>query len=173
MVYRCRRHGGRYYGQFTTAPRPRTPFERNYSDRKLRSPRLRGYGINEKTVIAVKRRGRADGTQSAQEHRLSAVEEAAIVSLRDQARQPLDDVYIPLKDVIPHLSRSSLYRFPQRHGISRLPRLIEAVGLRLFLPNSWTRDQDRMAKAGVPEPKRIARTKPQTARFAALRIRRD
>ncbi|MEZ2223544.1 IS701 family transposase, partial [Rhizobium sp. RCC_161_2] len=37
------------------------------------------------------------------------------------------------------------------------------VGLRLFLPESWTSDQDRMVKAGVPEPMRISRTKPEIA----------
>jgi IS30 family transposase len=35
---------------------------------------------------------------------------------------PLDDVYVALKDVIPHLTRSSLHRCLQRHGISRLPK---------------------------------------------------
>ena len=45
---------------------------------------------------------------------LSVLEEAAIVSLKVQARLPLDDVYIALKDVIPHLSRSSLHRFLHR-----------------------------------------------------------
>lgn len=41
---------------------------------------------------------------------LSPMEEAAIVALRVQARLPLDDVYIALKDVIPHMTRSSLRR---------------------------------------------------------------
>ena len=53
---------------------------------------------------------------------LSPMEEAAIVALRVQARLPLDDVYIALKDVIPQLTRSSLHRCLQRHGISRLPK---------------------------------------------------
>jgi transposase InsO family protein len=53
---------------------------------------------------------------------LSPMEEAAIVALRVQARLPLDDVYIALKDVIPPLTRSSLHRCLQRHGISRLPK---------------------------------------------------
>jgi len=53
---------------------------------------------------------------------LSPMEEAAIVALRVQARLPLDDVYIALKDVIPHLTRLSLHRCLQRHGISRLPK---------------------------------------------------
>ena len=53
---------------------------------------------------------------------LCAMEEAAIVALRVQARLPLDDIYLALKDVTPHLSRSSLHRCLQRHGISRLPK---------------------------------------------------
>ena len=38
-----------------------------------------------------------------------------------------------------------------------------AVGLRLFLPESWTRDDDRMERAHVPEAWRIPRTKPEMA----------
>ena len=37
------------------------------------------------------------------------------------------------------------------------------VGLRLFLPASWTDDATRMARAGVPEAARAARTKPEIA----------
>jgi SRSO17 transposase len=37
------------------------------------------------------------------------------------------------------------------------------VGLRLFLPSTWTDDPARCAKAGVPETARIAQTKPQIA----------
>lgn len=37
------------------------------------------------------------------------------------------------------------------------------VGLRLFLPESWTGDPSRMARAGVPEPFRDARSKPEMA----------
>lgn len=37
------------------------------------------------------------------------------------------------------------------------------VGLRLFLPESWINDPDRMAKAGVPAPLRMPRTKPEIA----------
>jgi hypothetical protein len=44
------------------------------------------------------------------------------MALRVQARLPLDDVYIVLKDVIPHLTRSSLHHCLQRHAISRLPK---------------------------------------------------
>ena len=37
------------------------------------------------------------------------------------------------------------------------------VGLRLFLPQSWTGNPARMMHAGVPEPWRTARTKPEIA----------
>jgi SRSO17 transposase len=38
-----------------------------------------------------------------------------------------------------------------------------AVGLALFLPETWTGDPDRMARAGVPEDRRAARTKLEIA----------
>jgi len=38
-----------------------------------------------------------------------------------------------------------------------------AVGLRLFLPESWTGDADRMTRAGVPEACRSPRSKPEIA----------
>ena len=37
------------------------------------------------------------------------------------------------------------------------------VGLRLFLPESWTDDPERMARARVPEDRRTALTKPEIA----------
>ena len=37
------------------------------------------------------------------------------------------------------------------------------VGLRLFLPESWTDDSERMARARVPEERRTALTKPEIA----------
>ena len=84
------------------------------------------YGINEKTVIKWRKRQSVEdlpmGPKLRRSSVLSAMEEAAIVALRVQARLPLDDVYVALKDVIPHLTRSSLHRCLQRHGISRLPR---------------------------------------------------
>lgn len=38
-----------------------------------------------------------------------------------------------------------------------------AVGLRLFLPESWTGDPERMRRAHVPEPRRVPRTKLEMA----------
>jgi transposase InsO family protein len=84
------------------------------------------FGINEKTVIKWRSRQSVDDLPMGPKERrstvLSPMEEAAIVALRVQARLPLDDVFIALKDVIPHLTRSSLHRGLQRYGISRLPK---------------------------------------------------
>jgi transposase InsO family protein len=86
----------------------------------------RRFGINEKTVRKWRSRRMVDdepmGPKERRSSVLSAIEEAAIVALRVQARLPLDDVFVALKDVIPHLTRSSLHRCLQRHGISRLPK---------------------------------------------------
>ncbi|NLR73433.1 hypothetical protein HGI47_21455 [Novosphingobium sp. ERN07] len=77
------------------------------------------YGINEKTVLTWRKRQSVEDLPMGPKERrstvLSLMEEAAIVALREQARLPLDDVYIALKDVIPHLMHSSLHRCLQRH----------------------------------------------------------
>jgi transposase-like protein len=86
----------------------------------------RRFGINEKTVRKWRSRTTVEdepmGPKERRSSVLSAIEEAAIVALRVQARLPLDDVFVALKDVIPHLTRSSLHRCLQRHAISRLPK---------------------------------------------------
>jgi len=48
-------------------------------------------------------------------------EEAVIVAFRRYALLPLDDCLYALQPTVPHLTRSSLHRCLQRHGISRLP----------------------------------------------------
>jgi hypothetical protein len=52
---------------------------------------------------------------------LSVEEEAVIVAFRRYTLLPLDDCLYALQPTIPHLTRSSLHRFLQRNGISRLP----------------------------------------------------
>jgi hypothetical protein len=52
---------------------------------------------------------------------LTPAEEAIIVEFRRRTLLPLDDVLGCLKDSIPKLTRSSLHRCLERHGISRLP----------------------------------------------------
>jgi transposase InsO family protein len=48
-------------------------------------------------------------------------QEAVIVAFRRHTLLPLDDCLYALQATIPHLTRSSLHRCLQRHGISRLP----------------------------------------------------
>lgn len=52
---------------------------------------------------------------------LSVEDEAVIVAFRKHTLLALDDCLYALQSSIPHLTRSSLHRCLQRHGISRLP----------------------------------------------------
>src|SRR3974390_2795999 len=83
------------------------------------------YGINPKTVAKWKRRGpTADapmGPKAPRSTVLSQEEEAIVVAFRKHTLLPLDDCLYALQATIPHLTRSSLHRCLQRHGISRLP----------------------------------------------------
>jgi transposase-like protein len=83
------------------------------------------YGINQKTVAKWKKRvSVADlptGPKEPKSTVLSIEEEAVIVAFRKHTLLPLDDCLYALQPTIPHLSRSSLHRCLQRHGIGRLP----------------------------------------------------
>ena len=85
------------------------------------------YGINPKTVAKWKKRGSvADlptGPKDAASTVLSIEEEAVIVAFRRHTLLPLDDCLYALQPTIPHLTRSSLHRCLQRHGVSRLPQV--------------------------------------------------
>jgi hypothetical protein len=54
---------------------------------------------------------------------LNAEQEAVIVAFRKRTLLPLDDWLYTLQASIPRLTRSSLHRCLQRHGISRLPEI--------------------------------------------------
>ena len=86
------------------------------------------HGINPKTVAKWKRRTSVHdlptGPKHAKSTTLSIEEEAIIVAFRRQTLLPLDDCLYALQATIPHLTRSSLHRCLQRHGISRLPDVI-------------------------------------------------
>src|SRR6056297_17409 len=83
------------------------------------------HGINPKTVAKWRsRKSTADirpGPKDAHSTVLSIHEEAMIVAFRKHTLLPLDDCLYALQVTIPHLTRSSLHRCFQRHGISRLP----------------------------------------------------
>src|SRR3712207_3318135 len=52
---------------------------------------------------------------------LTREEEAIVVAFRRHTLLPLDDCLYALQPTIPQLTRSSLHRCLQRHGLSRLP----------------------------------------------------
>ena len=85
----------------------------------------RRHGINPKTV--AKWRARASvadqrtGPKDPRSTVLSPEDEAIIVAFRRHTLLPLDDCLYALQATIPRLTRSSLHRCLQRHGISRLP----------------------------------------------------
>ena len=83
------------------------------------------YGINQKTVAKWKKRSSVTdlptGPKEATSTVLSIEEEAIVVAFRRHTLLPLDDCLYALQPTMPHLTRSSLHRCLQRHGISRLP----------------------------------------------------
>ena len=87
----------------------------------------RRYGINQKTVAKWKKRTAVKdlptGPKDAYSTVLSMEKEAIIVAFRKHRLLPLDDCLYALQATIPHLTRSSLHRCLQRHGISRLPEV--------------------------------------------------
>lgn len=87
----------------------------------------RELGINVKTVAKWRQRERVEdarmGPKEARSTTLSPDEEAAVVAFRRHTLLPLDDCLYALQPSIPHLTRSSLHRCLQRHGISRLPEV--------------------------------------------------
>ena len=97
---------------------------RFYSQESLRALAKR-YGIDQKTVRKWRKRTStvdlATGPREPRSTVLSVEEEAVIVAFRRYTLLPLDDCLYALQPTIPHLSRSSLHRCLQRHGIGRLP----------------------------------------------------
>jgi transposase InsO family protein len=85
------------------------------------------HGINQKTVAKWKKRTAVKdlptGPKDVHSTTLSIEEEAIIVAFRRHTLLPLDDCLYALQATIPHLTRSSLHRCLQRHGISRLPEV--------------------------------------------------
>src|SRR6516162_57447 len=109
------------HGSATTTEAVRRAIQ--HSQASLRALAKR-YGVNPKTVAKWKvRTSVADlppGPKKPRSTVLSVEEEAVVVALRRHALLPLDDCLYALQPTIPHLTRSSLHRCLQRHGISRL-----------------------------------------------------
>jgi transposase InsO family protein len=87
----------------------------------------RRHGINPKTVAKWRKRSAVTdlptGPREPRSTVLSAEEEAIVVAFGRHTLLPLDDCLYALQTTIPHLTRSSLHRCLQRHGIGRLPEI--------------------------------------------------
>ena len=85
------------------------------------------FDLNPKTVAKWRKRNFVhDAPMGPKEPRstvLSAEDEAICVAFRKHTLLPLDDCLYALQATIPHLTRSSLHRLFQRHGINQLPSL--------------------------------------------------
>ena len=85
----------------------------------------RRYGLSPTTVQKWRKRQTVTdermGPKQPRSTVLSIEEEAMIVAFRRHTLLPLDDCLYALQPTIPHLTRSSLHRCLQRHGIARLP----------------------------------------------------
>src|SRR5512134_2384355 len=110
------------HGSATTTEAIRRAIQ--HSEESLRALAKR-YGINQKTVAKWRKRASVvdlpTGPKEPRSTVLSAEEEAIVVAFRRHTLLPLDDCLYALQPTIPHLTRSSLHRCLQRHGIGRLP----------------------------------------------------
>ncbi|RCW22567.1 integrase-like protein [Ciceribacter lividus] len=109
------------HGSATTTEAIRRAIQNSQESLRVLSRR---YGINQKTVAKWKKRtSLADlptGPKEPHSTVMSLEQEAIIVAFRRHTLLPLDDCLYSLQPAIPHLTRSSLHRCLQRHGISRL-----------------------------------------------------
>ena len=112
------------HGSATTTHAIRAAIQRSAAPLKELAAR---YGLNQKTVAKWRRRAFVHdapmGPKVVRSTVLTAEEEAAVVAFRRHTLLPLDDCLYALQATIPHLTRSSLHRCLQRHGISRLPEV--------------------------------------------------
>ncbi len=110
------------HGCATTTHAIRAAIQRSQATNAALSREL---GINVKTVAKWRKletvQDRKTGPTDPSSTVLGEGEEAMIVAFRRHTLLPLDDCLYALQPTIPHLTRSSLHRCLQRHGISRLP----------------------------------------------------
>src|SRR5579875_125661 len=87
----------------------------------------RRHGINPKTVAKWRKRCSVNdlptGPKNPRSTVLTVEQEAVIVAFRKHTLLPLDDCLYALQATIAALTRSSLHRCLERHGISRLPEV--------------------------------------------------
>ena len=115
------------HGSATTTEAVRRAIQHSQESLRILARR---HGINPKTVAKWKARGdgvkdRRPGPKDPGSSVLTLEQEAAIVAFRRHTLLALDDCLYALQPSIPKLTRSSLHRCLQRHGISRLPQVAD------------------------------------------------
>ena len=84
------------------------------------------YGVDIKTIAKWRKRDFVPDApmepKFVRSKSLAEIEEAAVVAFRIFTQLPLDDCLYTLQTEISHLSRSSLHRCLQRHGLSQRPK---------------------------------------------------
>lgn len=112
------------HGSATTTEAVHRAIQNNQASIRVLAKR---YGINPKTVAKRKKRATVQDEPMDPKQRLStglsAEDEMLIVAFRKPTLLSLDDCLYALQRTIPHLTRSSQHRCPQRHGISRLSEI--------------------------------------------------
>src|SRR5258707_13595851 len=86
----------------------------------------RRHGVNPKTIAKWKKRSSVADRRTGPQPRstvLSIQQEAVVGAFRRHTLLPLDDCLYALQATIPQLTRSSLHRCLERHGINRLPEV--------------------------------------------------
>ena len=116
--------GQTLHGSARTTPAVRRAIQRSQQTVAALAER---HGIDRKTVAKWRKRATTEdapmGPKGPHSSVLSADEEATVVAFRRHTLLPLDDCLYALQPTIRHLTRSSLHRCLQRHGISRLPEV--------------------------------------------------
>jgi transposase-like protein len=111
-----------HHGSTTTTHAVRAAIQRSQASLATLSREL---GIDPKTVAKWRKRATVEdlktGPKAPHSTTLTEAKEAMVVAFRRHTLLPLDDCLYALQLSIPHLTRSTLLRCLQRHGISRLP----------------------------------------------------
>ena len=120
-IRRRRHYGPNTHGCATTTEAVRRAIQHSQASLRVLARR---HGINPKTVSKWRKRCSTADRRTGPTPKstvLSVEQEAVIVAFRRHTLLPLDDCLYALQATIPELTRSSLHRCLQRHGISRLP----------------------------------------------------
>jgi transposase InsO family protein len=114
--------GNILHGNAKTTPRVREEIQ---NSKESIAKLAKKYNLNPKTVQKWKN---ADGTHDGKcgskvaRSVLSVMEQQVICEFRRVTKLSLDDVFVALKDNIPALTRSNLYRTLKRFGLNALPK---------------------------------------------------